>query len=228
MGVWAAVAGEREAVDLVAAAWGAVLLVVALAAPTGDVFANGSSYGDERRLPLRAPTPLLLGPIPLTWLATVAGPVAAPLLLAAEQWVAGAIVVVVGGPLAYVGGRALHGLARRWVVFVPAGLVLHDLQALAEPVLFPRGRSPASARAVDDGVDALDLTLGALGLPLQLDLARARHRGVPDAAAGPSTWWRSQHVRFTPSRPGRPPRRGRSADASPSARASPRQRVTPP
>jgi hypothetical protein len=199
--VWAALAGERDAVDLLAATWAAILLLAAFAAGTGDTFANGSSYGDERRMLLRAPTPLLLGPIPLTWLATVSGPVAAPLLLAAELWVAGAVVVVVGAVLTYVGGRALHGLARRWVVFVPAGLVLHDTQALAEPVLFPRTSIARLGPAVDDGAAPLDLTLGALGLPLRLDLREPLMVG-PRRGRVALDLVEAQHVLFTPSRPG--------------------------
>ncbi len=119
---------------------------------------------------LRAPTPLLLGPIPVAWAVTVVGPVVAPLLFASGAWVLGVLVVLAGAPLSYTGGRALHGLARRWVVFVPAGLVLHDLQALAEPVLFPRATIARLGPALGDGTDALDLTLGSLGLALQLDL----------------------------------------------------------
>ncbi|MEM4780995.1 MAG: ester cyclase, partial [Halalkalicoccus sp.] len=39
-------------------------------------------------------------------------------------------------PVSLAGLRALHGLARRWVVFVPAGFVLHDPSSPDEP----RGR----------------------------------------------------------------------------------------
>jgi hypothetical protein len=171
---WAALAGERGAGDLVAVAGAAIAVVAAFAPTTGEVFTNGSAYGDEARMPLRVPTPLVLGPVPLAWVATVTPPVAGPLLLAAEQWVIGAVVVVVGVPIAAAAARALHGLSRRWAVLVPAGLVLHDQQALVEPVLFPRtsirrlGPAPADATAT-----ALDLTQGALGLALELDLADA-------------------------------------------------------
>jgi hypothetical protein len=201
LAVWAALVGERGGVDVLAAVWGAALLLAALSPWTGDCFANGSSYGDERRMLLRAPTPLLLGPIPLAWAVTVAGPVVAPLLLASRQWVAGAAVALVGAPLTYVGGRALHGLARRWVVFVPAGLVLHDLQALVEPVLFPRASIARLGPALDDGAPVLDLTLGSVGLPLQLDL-RAPVEIEPRRGRRALDLVAAEHVRCTPSRPG--------------------------
>jgi len=130
--VWAALAGARGGADGLAVAGGALAVVAAFSPTTGEVFVNGSSYGDERRLPLRVPGALLFGPIPVAWAAAVAGPVAGPLLLAAHQWVRGALVLAIGLPAAVLAVRALHGLARRWVVLVPAGLVVHDHHALVE------------------------------------------------------------------------------------------------
>ena len=63
--VWAAVADgahTRTAVGLVGAA---VATVSALLPTTGDAFADGASYGDERRFLLRPPGAFLLGPIEL-------------------------------------------------------------------------------------------------------------------------------------------------------------------
>ncbi len=57
--------------------------VVALCAATADTFVDGSSYGAERRLSLRARPALLLGPVPLAWALVVAGVVVGPVLLAA-------------------------------------------------------------------------------------------------------------------------------------------------
>lgn len=168
---WSALVGDRAAaVDVVAVTWAALTLVAAFAPTTGDSFVNGSSYGDERRMPLRVPGTLLLGPLPLAWATAVAAPVGAPLLLAARQWVASAVVLAAGLPAAAIAIRALHGLSRRWVVFVPAGLVLHDLHALVDPVLFPRARIARLGPAPADGAGARDLTLRALGLALELEL----------------------------------------------------------
>jgi hypothetical protein len=201
--VWAATRDGRGAVDVLAVSWSALLVIAALAPTTGDAFANGSAYGDERRMLLRAPTPLLLGPVPLAWAATVVAPVLGPVLLAARAWVAGGLVVVVGGAMSAVGARALHGLARRWVVFVPAGIVLHDLLAMVDAVFFPRASIVrlGPVRAGDAPEDLIDLTLGAVGLPLQLDLLEPRdvapRRGrtaVEPVLVG--------HLRFTPTRPG--------------------------
>ena len=135
---WAAITGDAGVAGAVAVGGAALALVAAFSPLTGDVFIDGSSYGDERRFALRVPTALVFGPVPLAGIGAVAAPIAGPLLLAAEQWLAGAVVLAVGVPVAVVSVRALHGLARRWIVFVPAGLVLHDPHSLLEPVLFPR------------------------------------------------------------------------------------------
>ncbi len=142
---------------------------VALAAPLGAAFVQGSAYGDETRLPLRPPGLLLLGPIELAWAGAVAGVIAGPLLLAARQWVAGAAALLVGLPVAAVCGRALHQLARRWLVFVPAGLVVHDPVGLVDSVLVRRA-DLASVGPAPAGTQALDLTQRALGLALEVRL----------------------------------------------------------
>jgi hypothetical protein len=161
--------------------------VLVLSAFVGDGFVNGSSYGDERRLPLRPPARLLAAPVPLAWAACVAGAAAGPLLLASGRWVAGAAAAALGFPAAALAARALHGLARRWLVLVPAGLVVHDPLALVEPVLCTRAvlrrLGPAPA-----GTAARDLTAGATGLAVEIDLSEAvpvalrRGRGAAETA----------------------------------------------
>jgi hypothetical protein len=199
---WAALADDPGATDALAVTGAALALVAAFSPLTGDVFVNGSSYGDERRLPLRVPGALLFGPLPLAWAAAVAGPIAGPLLLAAGQWVAGGVVLAVGLAIAAVAVRALHGLARRWVVLVPAGLVLHDQHALVEPVLFPRASirrlGPAHA---EDVVVALDLTQRAFGLVLELELREPAQVSPrrPDKTVQVES---VERLLFTPTRPG--------------------------
>ena len=191
---------DASIADVVAVGWATVLVVVVFSPATGDAYVDGSSYGDERRLPLRVPTAVLLGPVELAWLLVVGGIAAGPLLLATRQWVAGAAALAVGAPLAYAATRRLHVLSRRWVVFVPAGLVLHDPMALAAPQLFPRALVSALGPAPADS-DALDLTLGAAGLPLELrvtqpvELSGLRARGDEDRLV-------TDALLFAPTRPG--------------------------
>jgi hypothetical protein len=134
---WAIMIGEARAAPVAGLVAAGLATVLVLLPATGDLFVDGASYGSERRFALRAPAALWLGPVPLAWVVVVSGLCGGPLLLADEQWVAGAIGLVVGWPLAFAALRALHGLSRRWLVFVPAGFVVHDLATLQDPVLVP-------------------------------------------------------------------------------------------
>jgi hypothetical protein len=195
---WAVIATEEVDPTAVAAlAWSAGAAAVALAGVTADAFVDGSSYGSERRFALRTPTALLLGPIPLAWLAVMAGAVAGPLLLATRQWVFGGLALAAGVQLAWLGGRALHQLSRRWVVFVPAGMVLHDPMTLVDALLFHRRAviSIGPAAAGDAG-EATDVSGGAPGLVLEARLRAPielspRRESEPVAAA---------RIRFVPIR----------------------------
>lgn len=206
-GLWALLAAPTiGASALLGLALAIAATVVGFAPAVGDLFVNGSAYGDERRMPLRAPAGLLVGPIELAWLVCVAGAIAGPLLLAAQSWVLGGLLLVVGWPAAFVAARALHGLAQRWIVFVPIGFVLHDQMAVTDPILMPRrmvtsvGPAPADTRATD-------LTLGSYGLALQVDLTDPTPVGLVPRRTRPgqrptTELVEVQSILFTPSRPG--------------------------
>lgn len=198
---WAAWAGGSLGVsDVVALGWAALTVGATFSPLTGDVFVDGSSYGPERRMALRAPTALLLGPVPLAWTVIAAGAVAGPLLLAAHRWVAGSIAVLVGVPVAALAARSLHQLSRRWIVFVPAGMVLHDPIAQPEPTLFLR-RSIVRLGPAPAGSSALDLTQGSFGLALELDIAEPVDVIVTRGRSRIETLT-TDSLLFTPTRPG--------------------------
>jgi hypothetical protein len=179
----------------------AVLSATAMSAEVGDWFVNGASYGDERRMPLRVPTALLLGPIEGVWLLTTLPVLGGLVLLADGTVVVGALLTVAGVATAVTGFRTLDRLSRRWIVFVPAGVTLVDDLALAEPILFPRARIVRLGPALV-GTDALDLTVGAGGLIIEVDLdgplallPAVRRGGVAEAVEVTS-------VLMAPGRPG--------------------------
>jgi hypothetical protein len=198
----ASLAGE---VDPVALGVGFAVGMVAFAPSIGETYVDAPSYGTERRLPLRPPVPLLMLPVPFAWLMVAAGLSVGPLLLAAELWVAGGIATAVGLALAFIGIRALHGLARRWIVFVPAGIVLHDPMTTLDPFLCRQGtiNRLGALRAGDsmEGEGTLDATQRASGIVLEarlddpVQVIPARPRDIEVLTV--------DRVLFCPTRPGR-------------------------
>jgi hypothetical protein len=197
---WAAIGDAPVGAAVAAVLLSAVAVVVVLAPATTDAFVNGSAYGPETRFALRTPTPILLGPALLVWVIVVAGVAIGPLLLAAEQWIAGAIALVIGVPAAALGARSLHQLARRWLVFVPAGLVVHDPTAVASQ-LIPRG-AVASIGPALVGTDAHDLTGGAAGLALEVGLVDPVTFESPRGKKAPPEAVETDRFLVAPSRPG--------------------------
>ena len=198
--VLAAVGGHASPLAL---AWAAVACAWAFAPAVGATCVNGPAYPNERRYLLRPPGPLLRGPLPLAWALSVAAVAAGPLLLAGRQWVPGGLLLVLGWPLALLLLKSVHTLSRRWAVFVPAGIVLHDPLVLFDPILFRR-QDVAALRPARGGRDpaVLDLSQRAPGLGLTLDLAEpttltllrpGRREGEPVEAS---------RLHFTPTRPG--------------------------
>lgn len=199
--VASAIDGARSSPVLLAALASVAVVAIGFSPGVGRINVNGPAYGDERRYPLRPPGPLLVAPIPLAWLVAVGAPAAAVLLLGGGRWIAGGIAAVIGLPAAAVSARALHQLSRRWIVFVPAGIVLHDHQALADPVLFTRQMVATMGAAPADS-DACDLTLGAPGLALELRLKEPTPLGKRRAGRALGDEVTATAVLCTPTRPG--------------------------
>jgi hypothetical protein len=151
---------------IITVGWAAVM---AFRPTISDSFVDGSSYGDETRFLLSTPGPLMAGPIQLVWLAIAVGALAGPVALLDERWVLGGILLVLGWPLAFFAVPILHRLSNRWLVFVPAGMVVHDKTALREPQLF-RVSDIAGLGPAPVDTDVEDISLGGLGLALRVAL----------------------------------------------------------
>ena len=166
LSVWTATTVDDTALVAVALG-GSFVLGVLSHWPVADTYVDGASYGDEKRFLLRAPGPVVLALGPLAWALTVAGVVVGPLLLASGDSAVGSAACVAGLPIAAASARALHHLHRRWIVLVPAGFVLHDHLALADPTLLPRD-ALASVGPASADTDAHDLTQAARGMALEV------------------------------------------------------------
>lgn len=184
-----------------AIAAGLVATVLTLSAPIGELFINGNSYGDEWRSPLKPPGPVLVGPLPLAWVGAAGGLFIGPLLLLSEQWILGGTLTAVGFAVAGLAVRSLHVLTQRWAVFVPAGMVIHDGFALAEPELFRR-RDIRVLRAAPEETPVTDLTSGALGLALEVVLEDPIEVARPKRGE-PAINERIGGFLFSPTRPGK-------------------------
>jgi hypothetical protein len=170
--VLAAVTGRASALSSMAALAVTTLCVVLVATPSfARSCAQGAAYGDEERFPLKVPTALFLGVLPVAVLAVGAGIAAGPLLHAAGRAALGLVGLVMGWGVAFLLLRSLHLLSRRWAVLVPAGFVIADPMTLTDPVLFPRehivGLGPADPRQRPPA-EATDLRLGAANGSLAL------------------------------------------------------------
>ena len=126
-----------------------------------DEMVQGGAYGQEVRFALRTPWPHRL-PAVVAWLLVSSTLVFGSLLLAAQQWIIGVLLTSIGVVLVRTVPRRIHRLSRRWLVLVPAGIVVHDHMVLAETVMLRRHNVTSLACSSQPGEEA-DLTGGVLG-----------------------------------------------------------------
>jgi len=178
--------------------------LLALLPETGHLMVDGLSYGDEKRFLLRVPTAVLFGPLPLVWAITVSGIFSGPILVASGKWGVGLALWAVGWLLAALATRSMHQLARRWIVFVPNGFVIHDYLATREPFLLRRqdisSLGPAAADIDTSSEDLIDVSQLALGPVLHVVL-RGDVEVVP-RSRGISEVRQVAQILFSPTRPG--------------------------
>ena len=164
--VGAGLAGA-DAVSLLGlgASVGVVLLAV-FAAEFGRSFVQASAYGDEDRFLLRPPAAVMIAAA-LTWVMWAACLLIGPMLLASRSWVAGSLLSIAAVAGVVFLGPRWHRLSRRWLVFVPAGVVLHDPVVLADTVSL-RTAQIARIRLAPGDTDAADLTGPASGYAVEV------------------------------------------------------------
>ena len=125
-----------DAAMAVAIAIGSIVFILAMSAETGAYFIQSSAYGDERRFPLRCPRSHL-AVIVIAWSIWFAAGALGTIALAAGTALASLLVAVALAAFAAL-PRRFHRYSRRWLVSVPAGLVIHDYLLLTETAMFPR------------------------------------------------------------------------------------------
>ncbi len=160
------VRAEPTAMTWLAVVHAAVAAFALLHAAVADRCADGASYGNERRHPLRLPPQFSLFFVPVAVGTTIGGVLLGPWWLADRRWIAGSIAMALGVPAVIVAIRALVAVERRFVVFVPAGFVVSDSIVLVDPVLFPREHVVHMAASDDRQAGLPDARPGVLDLRL--------------------------------------------------------------
>lgn len=148
-----------------------VALIVCASPVFVDAMVQGGAYGDETRFALRTPLPYVV-PAVVAWLLYTAALIGGSLFLAARQYIVGAVLVAIGILLSRTIPRRLHRLARRWLVLVPVGIVVHDHLVLHETIMAHSGKILSVTRTSDIG-EAADLTGGVVGDRITIALTEA-------------------------------------------------------
>jgi hypothetical protein len=148
-----------------------VALVVCASPAFVDAMVQGGAYGDETRFALRTPLPYV-APAIVAWLIYTTSLIGGSLFLAAGQYIFGAVLVAVGILLSRTIPRRLHRLARRWLVLVPVGIVVHDHLVLHETIMVHTEKVQSIIRISEVGESA-DLTGGVIGERIAISLTEA-------------------------------------------------------
>lgn len=147
----------------------AVLALVCIFLPTfGSLHVQASAYGDEKRLLLRVPA-AQIAPIAVSYLVLAALVVATLFAAAGEVWWLAAVCLVLTVLLFRVVAKSLHRFSRRWLVVVPAGVVVHDELLLAETFMVRTTAVTRVELSATNG-EALNLTGDIAGVRHQLVL----------------------------------------------------------
>ena len=154
------------------AVFGSVVALVVCWSPVFvDTMVQGGAYGDETRFALRTPLPYI-APAVVAWLIYTTTLIGGSLFLAARQYVIGAVLVAIGIFLSRSIPQRLHRLARRWLVLVPVGIVVHDHLVLHETIMVHTEKVQSIIRASEVG-EAADLTGGVIGSRITVSLTEA-------------------------------------------------------
>ncbi|NQW60820.1 hypothetical protein HQ459_08550 [bacterium] len=142
--------------SLVGVAVGVLALVCIFLPAFGLLHVQASAYGDEKRLLLRVPA-TQIAPIAVSYVVMAAFPVATLFAVSAEVWWLAALCLVPTVLIFRVVPKRLHRFSRRWLVVVPAGVVVHDELLLAETFMVRTTAVTRVELSATSG-DALNLT----------------------------------------------------------------------
>ena len=201
--VFAAVAVSLEpGIESMVLALAAVVATVGVCSGDyGQRFVQSSAYGDEHRFALRPPAGYLVAAT-IAWLvwaglsATMVG------AFTTGRWWVGGVLGVLWVAATVTASLRWHLLSTRWLVLVPAGVVVHDRLVLAETIMLKRSQI-AHLSLAETTSTAIDITGPSSGHAIEIRsrdefaIVRAPRRGQ---AATPET---TAAILVAPTRPGR-------------------------
>jgi len=158
-----------------------VFMVVSVSNVVVDQMVQGSAYGDEKRFALRTPVPYM-APAVVAWASLSGGIIGGSLLLCAKNYAVGVPVALLGLLLARTVPLRLHRLARRWLVIVPAGIVVHDHMVLGETLMVMRKNIKRVERVAQSGEFA-DFTGGIAGDRIAIEMLESDKVVLSDITA---------------------------------------------
>lgn len=148
-----------------------VTLIIGFSPLFADLMVQGGAYGEEKRFALRTPVPQML-PTVIAWGVLSFSLIGGSLYITSGNYLAGIPLAAVGIVLATRVPKMLHRHSRRWLVIVPAGIVVHDHLVLAETVMSPRSKI-ASLTVIQEADESADFTGGVAGQRLAIQLREA-------------------------------------------------------
>ena len=201
--VFIATTDQGSTLQVINAAIGFAVLLISFSAEIGSIYVQASAYGDERRFLLRPPV-AFVAPVAISVVIVDFFIIATPMFFAARIWLAGAISLIgLAACIKFMAPR-IHQLSRRWLVFVPAGFVVHDEIVLSINLMIKKQELVDIQLARDD-TQAADLSALTWGVPLELSFNKtldvsltaigARHLKTVSAIHATS-------IIIAPSRPG--------------------------
>ena len=192
--VFIAATDQGSTLQVINATIGFAVLLIGFSAEIGSIYVQASAYGDERRFLLRPPV-AFVAPVAISVVIVDFFIIATPMFFAARIWLAGCIKFM---------APRIHQLSRRWLVFVPAGFVVHDEIVLSINLMIKKQELVDIQLARDD-TQAADLSALTWGVPLELSFNKtldvsltaigARHLKAVSAIHATS-------IIIAPSRPG--------------------------
>lgn len=189
--------------SVVALSLAVVASLLVFSADVGDTFVQVSAYGDERRHLLRCP-PMMIFVQVTAWLVWVSSIAMGATFAIDSNTVPLTLATIVALVSSTILPRRFHRFSRRWLVQVPAGLVVHDHVVLAETAMF-MATNVESVDAVESGsTDAADLGGGSRGTAIRIVLKDLETIVLAPTRHNPGgTAIHARSVTVFPSRPGR-------------------------